>query len=90
MGHTNPISHPLTTRTSISSLISKNGIIYCLELVKYYDELTSHMLTRIVAFKWVDEWEPLENQNKEILQFCDQAGIKIKGYLPAIESWKIE
>ncbi|RVW19906.1 Cytokinin dehydrogenase 3 [Vitis vinifera] len=26
----------------ISSLISKNGIIYCLEVVKYYDELTSH------------------------------------------------
>ncbi|CBI27904.3 unnamed protein product, partial [Vitis vinifera] len=29
-----------------------------------------------------DDWEPLENQNKEILKFCDKAGIKIKQYLP--------
>ncbi|RVW19902.1 Cytokinin dehydrogenase 3, partial [Vitis vinifera] len=28
-----------------------------------------------------DDWEPLENQNKEILKFCDKAGIKIKRYL---------
>ncbi|RVW64295.1 Cytokinin dehydrogenase 3 [Vitis vinifera] len=28
-----------------------------------------------------DDWKPLENQNKEILQFCDKAGIKIKLYL---------
>ncbi|RVW66836.1 Cytokinin dehydrogenase 3 [Vitis vinifera] len=34
-----------------------------------------------VAFKWADDWEPLENQNKEILKFCDKAGIKIKRYL---------
>ncbi|RVW71131.1 Cytokinin dehydrogenase 3 [Vitis vinifera] len=174
----------------ISSLISKNGIIYCLEVVKYYDELTSHTVdeelqellkglnflpgfvftkdvslvdflnrvhseelnlrakglwdvphpwlnlfvpgSRISDFnsgvfrdilpkinqttgtflvypvirnKWddrtsavipdedifytvgllhssgADDWEPLENQNKEILKFCDKAGIKIKRYL---------
>ena len=28
-----------------------------------------------------DDWKPLENQNKEILQFCNKAGIKIKLYL---------
>ncbi|KAF8406882.1 hypothetical protein HHK36_006003 [Tetracentron sinense] len=28
------------------------------------------------------DWEYLEDQNKEILQFCDKAGIKIKQYLP--------
>ncbi|KAL6338385.1 hypothetical protein AAG906_018756 [Vitis piasezkii] len=131
----------------ISSLISKNGIIYCLEVVKYYDELTSRTVderrakssskglwdvphpwmnlfvlrSRISYFnsgttgplvvylmirnKWDDrtsavipdedifytvgllhssganDWEPLENQNKEIIQFCDKAGIKIKRYL---------
>ncbi|KAL6338343.1 hypothetical protein AAG906_018713 [Vitis piasezkii] len=167
----------------ISSLISKNGIIYCLEVVKYYDELTSHTVdeelqellkglnflpsfvftkdvsvdflnrvhsrelnlrakglwdvphpwlnlfvprSRILDFnsgvfkdilpkinqttgpllvypmirnKWddrtsavipdedifytvgllhssgADDWEPLENQNKEILKFCDKAGL---------------
>lgn len=31
----------------ISSLISKNGIIYCLEVVKYYDELTSHTVDEV-------------------------------------------
>ncbi|KAJ9697164.1 hypothetical protein PVL29_009089 [Vitis rotundifolia] len=184
----------------ISSLISKNGIIYCLEVVKYYDELTSHTVneelqellkglnflpgfvftkdvslvdflnrvhsgelnlrakglwdvphpwlnlfvpkSRISDFnsgvfrdilpkinqttgpflvypmirnKWddrtsavipdedifytvgllhssgADDWEPLENQNKEILQFCDKAGIKIKRYLSRYttkEDWK--
>ncbi|RVW76469.1 Cytokinin dehydrogenase 3 [Vitis vinifera] len=174
----------------ISSLISKKGIIYCLEVVKYYDDLTSHTVdeelkellkglnflprfvfrkdvsfvgflnrlqnaeqdlgakglwdvphpwldifvprSRISDFnkgvfrdilpkinqttgpihvypmirnKWDDrmsavtpdedifyaigllhssggdDWKPLENQNKEILQFCDKAGIKIKLYL---------
>ncbi|KAL6338365.1 hypothetical protein AAG906_018736 [Vitis piasezkii] len=174
----------------ISSLISKNGIIYCLEVVKNYDELTSHtvdeelqellkglnflpgfvftkdvslvdFLNRVhsgelnlrakglwdvphpwlnlfvprssisdfnsgvfrdilpkinqttgpflvypmIRNKWddrtsavipdedifytvgvlhssgADDWEPLENQNKEILKFCDKAGIKIKRYL---------
>lgn len=29
-----------------------------------------------------DNWETLENQNKEILQFCEKADIKIKQYLP--------
>ena len=28
-----------------------------------------------------NDWEPFENQNKEVLQFCDKAGIKIKLYL---------
>nr|AXP07372.1 cytokinin dehydrogenase 3-like protein 1 [Vitis vinifera] len=116
----------------ISSLISKKGIIYCLEVVKYYDDLTSHTVDEVSDFnsgvfrdilpninqttgpihvypmirnKWddrmsavtpdedifyaigllhssgADDWKPLENQNKEILQFCDKAGIKIKLYL---------
>ncbi|KAJ9697172.1 hypothetical protein PVL29_009097 [Vitis rotundifolia] len=162
----------------ISSLVSKKGIIYCLEVVKYYDDLTSHtvdeelkellkglnflprfVFRKDVSFvgflnqlrnveqdlgakglwdvphhdfnsgvfrdilpkinqttgpihvypmirnKWddrmsavtpdedifytlgllhssgADDWKPLENQNKEILQFCDKAGIKIKLYL---------
>lgn len=27
-------------------------------------------------------WEHLEDQNREILNFCDQSGIRIKQYLP--------
>ncbi|KAA8534832.1 hypothetical protein F0562_029726 [Nyssa sinensis] len=30
----------------------------------------------------VNDWEVLDQQNKEILQFCDKAGIKAKQYLP--------
>ncbi|RVW64307.1 Cytokinin dehydrogenase 3 [Vitis vinifera] len=122
-------SFPPSEYPRISSLISKNGIIYCLEVVKYYDELTSHTVMRlqlsvfrdilpkinqttgtflvypVIRNKWddrtsavipdedifytvgllhssgADNWEPLENQNKEILKFCDKAGIKIKRYL---------
>ena len=29
-----------------------------------------------------DDWEVLENQNKEIMKFCDKVGIKAKQYLP--------
>ncbi|KAL6337942.1 hypothetical protein AAG906_005407 [Vitis piasezkii] len=111
----------------ISSLISKKGIIYCLEVVKYYDDLTSHTVDEVhfnkgvfrdilpkinqttgpihvypmIRNKWddrmvvvtpdedifyaigllqssgADDWKPLEeNQNKEILQFCDKVGMK--------------
>jgi cytokinin dehydrogenase len=28
------------------------------------------------------EWEPFDAQNKDILQFCYDAGIKVKQYLP--------
>lgn len=29
-----------------------------------------------------NNWEAIEDQNKEILQFCDKSGIEIKQYLP--------
>ncbi|KAH7519215.1 hypothetical protein FEM48_Zijuj08G0012000 [Ziziphus jujuba var. spinosa] len=29
-----------------------------------------------------DDWELFDKQNKEILEFCDNAGIKVKQYLP--------
>ncbi|KAH9762995.1 cytokinin dehydrogenase 3 [Citrus sinensis] len=29
-----------------------------------------------------DEWEAFDDQNKEILKFCENAGIKVKQYLP--------
>ncbi|KAL6974546.1 Cytokinin dehydrogenase [Sarracenia purpurea var. burkii] len=29
-----------------------------------------------------DEWEVLEDQNKQVLRFCEEAGIKAKQYLP--------
>ncbi|XP_010262099.1 PREDICTED: cytokinin dehydrogenase 3-like [Nelumbo nucifera] len=32
------------------------------------------------------DWEYLENQNKEILMFCEKAGIKVKQYLPHYRS----
>lgn len=28
------------------------------------------------------DWEVYDNQNKEILGFCEEAGIKVKQYLP--------
>ncbi|KAG1330112.1 putative Cytokinin dehydrogenase 6 [Cocos nucifera] len=34
----------------------------------------------------MDNWEYLENQNMEILRFCDQKGIKYKQYLPHYRS----
>ena len=34
----------------ISSLISKKGIIYCLEVVKYYDDLTSHTVDEVRTY----------------------------------------
>lgn len=33
-----------------------------------------------------NDWEALENQNKEILRFCDKAGIKAKQYLAHYET----
>lgn len=30
----------------------------------------------------INGWEIIEDQNKEILQFCNRRGIKIKQYLP--------
>ena len=33
-----------------------------------------------------DEWEALEEQNKEILKFCASVGIDIKQYLPYYET----
>ncbi|CAI9782653.1 unnamed protein product [Fraxinus pennsylvanica] len=33
-----------------------------------------------------DDWQDLDNQNKEILEFCDRAGIKMKQYLPHYKS----
>ena len=38
-----------------------------------------------------DNWEALDIQNKEILKFCGEAGIKAKQYLPHYsneEDWK--
>ncbi|KAK2977395.1 hypothetical protein RJ640_007681 [Escallonia rubra] len=32
------------------------------------------------------DWQVLDGQNKEILQFCDKAGIKVKQYLPHYET----
>ena len=29
-----------------------------------------------------DDWEAFDDQNKEIMQFCDKAGIVVKQYLP--------
>lgn len=29
-----------------------------------------------------DEWEAFDDQNKEILKFCETTGIKVKQYLP--------
>ena len=37
------------------------------------------------------DWEALENQNKEILEFCEKSGIHAKQYLPHYktrEEWK--
>ena len=34
----------------VSSLISKKGIIYCLEVVKYYDDLTSHTVDEVRTY----------------------------------------
>lgn len=39
----------------------------------------------------VDNWEYLEDQNREILSYCDEAGIECKQYLPNYETsaqWK--
>lgn len=39
----------------------------------------------------VDNWEFLEDQNREILSFCEEAGIECKQYLPHYETkaqWK--
>ena len=31
----------------ISSLLTKNGIVYSIEVVKYYDDLTSHTVDKV-------------------------------------------
>lgn len=39
----------------------------------------------------VGNWESLEEQNAEILRFCDRSGIQLKQYLPhyrKLEDWK--
>ncbi|KAL2480129.1 Cytokinin dehydrogenase 3 [Abeliophyllum distichum] len=33
-----------------------------------------------------NDWQDLDNQNNEILEFCDRAGIKMKQYLPHYKS----
>lgn len=33
-----------------------------------------------------DNWGAFDDQNKEILRFCDEKGIKIKEYLPHYET----
>lgn len=33
-----------------------------------------------------DDWEAFDDQNKEILKFCDEAGIGVKTYLPHFTS----
>jgi len=38
-----------------------------------------------------DDWEALEDQNEQILKYCNENGIKIKQYLPNYstrEEWK--
>ncbi|KAJ6698870.1 CYTOKININ DEHYDROGENASE 3 [Salix purpurea] len=35
-----------------------------------------------------DDWQAYDQQNKDILKFCDQAGIEIKQYLPLYNSYK--
>lgn len=32
---------------TISSLLSKNGIVYCIEVVKYYDDLTRYTVDEV-------------------------------------------
>ncbi|ONK80994.1 uncharacterized protein A4U43_C01F24070 [Asparagus officinalis] len=39
----------------------------------------------------IDNWKSLENQNEEILRFCEQGGINFKQYLPHyghVDDWK--
>lgn len=33
-----------------------------------------------------DDWEAFEEQNEEILGFCDRAGLEVKQYLPHIKT----
>ena len=41
-------SFPPSDHPRISSLISKYGIIYCIEAVKYYDDSTSHTVDQVL------------------------------------------
>ncbi|CAK9144130.1 unnamed protein product [Ilex paraguariensis] len=100
----------LSDQSRIASLLSQHGIIYCLEVVKYYEHLSIDTVDEVLAFlsvwMWDDrmsavipdedtfycvgflrstgfnDWEVLDDQNKEILQVCEKSGIKMKQYLP--------
>ncbi|XAR53443.1 Cytokinin dehydrogenase [Bertholletia excelsa] len=53
------------------------------------DEDTFYTVGLLLSSKGND-WESLEKQNKEILQFCERAGINAKQYLPhysTMEDW---
>ncbi|KAK9101318.1 hypothetical protein Scep_024748 [Stephania cephalantha] len=75
-------------------ILSKNGtngpmLIYPMNKNKW-DERTSAIIPDEEIFYTIgllhssglDDWEYLEDKNKEILQYCVKAGIKVKQYLP--------
>ncbi|CAI9782634.1 unnamed protein product [Fraxinus pennsylvanica] len=72
---TGPLLVYPTTKTkwddSMSAVTPDEDIFYCVGLLHSGS---------------FDDWQDLDNQNNEILEFCDRAGIKMKQYLPHYKS----
>ncbi|KAL2480159.1 Cytokinin dehydrogenase 3 [Abeliophyllum distichum] len=66
--------YPTTKRVwdnKMSAVVPDEDIFYCVGLLHSGS---------------FDDWQDLDNQNNEILEFCDRAGIKMKQYLPHYKS----
>ncbi|KAK9715744.1 hypothetical protein RND81_06G186500 [Saponaria officinalis] len=76
-------------------IISKNDkvlgpiLIYPMNRNKWDDEMSAITLDEDVFYtvgllhsSGFDDWQELEDKNKEIMKYCEENGIKIKQYLP--------
>ncbi|KAK6944817.1 Cytokinin dehydrogenase 1, FAD/cytokinin binding domain [Dillenia turbinata] len=100
-----PKSHIMDFNSGVFlDIVLKNNITSGLVLVypmnrDKWDERTSAVLPDEDVFYTVgflhasgfDGWKPLDEQNEEILRFCDEAGIEVKQYFPHYttkEAWE--
>ncbi|KAL9224694.1 hypothetical protein vseg_000706 [Gypsophila vaccaria] len=91
-------SHVFTKIISKDSKALGPILIYPLNRNKWDDEMSAITPEEDVFYtvgllhsSGFDDWQELEDKNKELLKYCEENGIKIKQYLPhynTLEEWK--
>ncbi|XP_074305273.1 cytokinin dehydrogenase 3-like [Silene latifolia] len=94
----NDFSHVFTKIASKDSKVLGPILIYPLNRNKWDDNMSAIIPDEDVFYtvgllhsSGFDDWQELEDKNKELLNYCDEHGIMIKQYLPhynTLEEWK--